>query len=386
MDLNFDFNLVQSQKLVLTPQFKQALEILTMNSLELFKYTEEQLEANPVLEIYETEKWVYDDFFPDKNEMVEWNDEKSFDKDGKDSDGSNGSLSELLVDRASYSLTLREHLLMQLHTSNLDERQTTIGEYLIDNFDENGYLVLEPADAAKYFNIPVKRILEVLRVIQSFDPPGIGARSLKECLLIQIRQMKCINDDIKCLVENHLDNLAHNKISLVAESTGFSSKKIIEILNFIKTLEPKPGREFYNSDVIKYTVSDIIVKKIRDSFEVFINEDAFPFLEINQYYRRIVDRDASEETRDFIQNRLNRAAWLIKCIEQRKTVLKSIGEYIVGRLPDFFDKGKKYLKPLSLNDAAMRIDAHETVASRILADKYLQCMWGTFEMKSFFCG
>lgn len=384
MDFNIDFNLVQSQKLLLTPQIRQVLRVLLMNTQELFKYVEEQLELNPVLEVLESEEWHCGDIGPTETELLEWSGEAAYDNVMDEGEENSGPVNDQLVDRSTTRLSLKEHLLLQLHMAAFDERQTLIGEYLIYNIDENGYLTLELTEAARHFHVPVRKIKEVLGRIQSFDPPGIGARDLKECLLIQLRQMEGVSKVTVDIVENYLDDLACNRIPLIARETGLSVERIAGILEFIKTLEPRPGREFYNNGDLKYTVCDIVIKEIEKKYEVLVNEEAYPALKINEYYRKVLNRDTGEETRNYIQNRICSAVWLIKCLEQRKNILRRIGALIVDELPDFFKKGRDFLKPVSIGAAAKSIGLHRTVLAKAIKEKYLQCKWGNFELQRFF--
>jgi len=387
LDFNFDLNLVQSQKILLTPQLKQALEILRMTSQELFEYVEEELEKNPVLEVLDSENPPDADGFSDTQEEEEWDEfvgqknTNSF----KD-DGDYFSTIDSAADKSTVKLSLKEHLVFQLHTSELTKDQALIGEYLIDNIDDNGYLTIGLNEAAAFFNIPVSKVGRVLEHLQSFDPAGICARSLKECLLIQLRQMDITDKAVVDIIENHLDDLAANKLSYVAKCTGLDMQRVVEAFEFIKTLEPKPGRAFSNNEDIKYIIPDIIVRKIRDRYEVIVNEDSVPLIGINEYYKKIVSGDLNGETRKFMQNRLDSAVWLIKCVEQRKLTLRKVAESIVSRQEDFFEKGKKHIRPLTMKEVARDIDMHESTVSRTVNGKYIQCTWGVFEMRYFFSG
>lgn len=387
LDFNFDINLVQSQKLLLTPQLKQALEILRMNCQELSEYVQEQLEVNPVLELVEDEGCPDEDSYVTTIEQVEWEDEMDRRRGMKEQEEEisyHGN--DMTVDRSSVRLSLKEHLLFQLHTSGLDEDQILIGEYLIGNIDENGYLAAGIGEVAQFFNIPASRVNRVLEHIQTFDPPGICARNLKECLLIQLRQMGDVDPNVITVVEKHLDNVASNKVTVVAKSMGLDHQRVTEIFDFIKTLEPKPGREFGSSEDIKYITPDVIVKEMKNKFEVLINEDSLPLLNVNEYYRGIISEDIGSETRKFIQNKIDSATWLIKCIEQRKNTTRKIAECIVGKQAEFFGKGKNHLRPLTMKAIAREVGMHESTVSRTVNGKYIQCAWGIFEMRYFFTG
>lgn len=385
LDFNFDLNLVQSQKLILTPQVKQALEILRMNGQELIEYIEEQLEINPVLEVDDENELTEQEEYALEDEGDDWEEARgSIVGKGTQDEDSFKEISDFTVDKSSVRLSLKEHLRFQLNTSMLSERMRLIGEYIIDNIDENGYLTIGLTEIASFLNIPVRETAKVLGVLQKFDPPGICARSLKECLLIQLDQMDNVDENVYRVVEYYLDNLAENKITAVAKSTGLSVGKVAEIFEFIKTLEPKPGREFYCDDEVKYIVPDCMVKKIKNKFEVLINEEVLPILNISSYYRKVVNEDINIEARKFIQSRIDSGLWLIKCIEQRKNTIRKIAETIVEKQSDFFEKGKNYIKPLTMKEVARIVGMHESTVSRAVNSKYLQCSWGVFELRYFF--
>lgn len=387
MDFNIDLGLVQSQKVVLTPQLKQALEILEMNSQDLFEYVEEELETNPVLEIDDGEEYQEADdklFYSENKDR-----ERKVLYDVGTSDLQDVNEEELLpftFDKSTVRLSLKEHLLFQLHIRDLDDLKNAIGEYLIDNIDENGYLSVEPGEAAAFFNIPASKVKKVMELLQSFDPVGICARNLKECLLLQLKSLNHTDDDVCKIVENYLDDLAANKVGSVVKKTGLTLQRVAEIFNYIKTLEPKPGRTFYDNNEIKFMIPDIIIKKIRNKFEVLINEDSIPLLCINRYYRKIISEELNHESRKFIMNKIDNASWLIRCIELRKVTLRNIAQVIVNNQSEFFEKGKSHIKPLNMKQMAKEINMHESAIGKAINGKYLQCTWGIFEIRYFFTG
>ncbi len=353
VDLNIDFNLFRSQKLLLSPHLKQAMEILEMDSQQLAAYVEEQAEANPVLEISCSEELS--------------DDEPVF-----------------AEEETPAGVTLKEYLLLQLDSVIQNDMEKAIGEYLIDNTDENGYLKADIDETALFFGVPAAQIGRVLQVLQSLDPPGICARSLKECLLIQLRQNEEADSSILEIVDRHLDGLAAGDTAAIAEATGLSAERIREVFKTIRTLEPRPGREFYPDDGIRSVVPDVLVKKINDEFLPLMNEEAVPFAAISEYYSQMEDCEVSADDRAFIRSRLNSAIWMIKCMEQRKDIIFRIAEFIVKRQEDFLEQGFRHLKSIDLRDIADELDIHEMLVRSALKGKYLQCRWGTFEL-AYFC-
>lgn len=406
-DFDLDFDFTRSEKILLTPRLKQAVEILKMSSQELFEYVEEQIEENPVLTYTGDEVEIQESEFVDPDiAMVSEEDDNSLVDDSmmnnsaindsvmndsvindsmmNDSSVNDPAKNDFRVDEPVEALSLKDHLLYQLRASGLDKQQEDIAEYIIDNIDENGYLTAGLPEVSKYFNIPAIKVQKVLKIVQSLDPPGICARNLKECLIIQMDQMENIDRDAVEIVNKYLDGLAANNISGVAENMGLSVEKVEEIFNFIRTLEPKPGREFYTVENTECIVPDVYAKKTENKFEVSVNQDSIPQLGISKYYLRILEDELNKESEKFIQNKINTANWLIKCIDMRQTITKKAAEYIVRNQLEFLEKGKKYIKQLSLRSAAEECSLHEHILKQILEDKYLQCSWGNFEMKFFF--
>ncbi len=362
MDFNIDFNLVRSQKLLLIPQLKQALEILEMSSQELFRHIEEQMEANPVLE-------------------TAMEDKASCEYAGD-------CLEELQPDDTPAVLSLKEHLLLQLKAMELDKLRNMVGEYLIDNTDENGYLNADVCEVASFFNIPAIKVHRVLDILQKFDPPGICARNLKECLLLQLRQMEEADGNALHIVDKHLDKLASNDVQAVAEITGLPAGEVLGIFNKIRSLEPRPGREYYDKESSGPLVVDIVVKTINGRLEVLINDEAFPEVEISSGFSLPAGECPDAETDRFIRSNVSNAVWLIKCLEERKNIILKIAEAVVERQREFFEKGTAYLKPLNASHLADAMDMHESILLKALTGKYLECRWGVFELKYFLdiCG
>jgi RNA polymerase sigma-54 factor len=358
LDFNIDFNLVRSQKLLLIPQLKQALEILEMNSQELFRYMEEQTEANPVLEM------ILDD-----KTGCEYNDDCQ---------------EELQPDDTPAVVSLKEHLLLQLKALELDRLRNMVGEYLIDNTDENGYLSADICEVASFFNISSARVCRVLKILQKFDPPGICARNLKECLLLQLRQMGDADGKVIYIVDKHLDKLASNDAQAVSDIMGISLEEALVLFDKVKSLEPRPGREFYDKEPPGPLVADVIVRTMDGRLEALVNDEAFPEVEISGDFILPTAEYADAETDTFIRGNLKDAVWLIKCLEQRKDIILKTAQRLVECQQEFFEKGRSYLKPLSTSHFADRMDMHETILLKALAGKYLQCRWGVFELGYFF--
>lgn len=353
-----------------------------MNSQELYEYLEEQLEANPILEITE-EIFFSDKEYAISEEHLQWQEchgpRTSKFSEEEDECWEDDSVNMIL----STGITLKEYLLLQLQSANISKEQLPLAEYLIDNIDENGYLVSKLSDAAAFFNIPVKEVEKVLKSMQTLEPAGIFARDLKECLLIQIRQFNNVDKDVYTIVEKYLDKLASDKTSEVSKLLGMDEEKLNRLFSFIKTLEPKPGREFYSISDVKNVEPDIFIKKVNGRYEAFHNEQVTPEMRISSYYRRMLKQDIGTECEKFIQDKISEAKQLIKCLKLRKKAIKLVAQYILHKEAELFEKEKKHMLRLDLQSAAKEMGICEFVLKTIIEGKYIQCPWGNVEMVEF---
>jgi len=388
MQVNFSLNLTQTQKLLMTPELKQAITILQLSSLELTEYIENELMENPVLEIedldYDDEEEVKGVEEEDYN--IEWQEylEQCADVDfirlpKEDKEEKNF---ENFIHSAP---TLQEHLMNQLFLTNLDKKGFKIGEFLIGNIDHRGYLTLDVDEAAKILKAKKSEVEKVLKVIQSFDPPGVGARDLKECLLIQLEQKGLLDEQLRRLIEDHLQDLAEAKYSKIAERLNITLARVQELKDLLLTLDPKPGRNFASGNETQYIVPDASVRKINDEYVIIMNDTVTPRLSINPYYRSLlISEEKDSTTLKFLSKRFESALWLIKSIEQRRMTLYKVIKAIIDVQKEFLDHGISYLKPLTLKQIADKIGVHESTVSRAINGKYVQTPRGTFELKFFF--
>lgn len=385
--MGYNLQLEQTQKLIMTPQLKQAIQILQLNSLELEQFIEQQMESNPFLEVVEdqsNEDKLADDRPPKAIDWKEYTDNSSrisheytppcYDQD-------NDFNYESII---SEEPSLREQLLMQLNTTELDKKYIEIGEYIIDSLDENGYLTVTLEEIANSTGFSSNTAEHVLKIIQTFDPPGIAARSLKECLLIQLYHYGLHSKEAVVIVEAYLEEVAQNKYPYIAKQLKISVERVQEICDLIRTLEPKPGRKFSNR-AHSYIIPDAIIKEVGNDFAIIVNDHNAPRLIIREDYRRLlVSGEESSETTKYINDKLNAAAWVIRSIEQRRQTIYKVIEVIVKKQKPFFKYGKKHLKPMTLKEIADEVEVHESTVSRATSAKYVETPMGTFELKYFF--
>ncbi len=377
MKMGFNLELSQRQELVMTTELRQAIEILQYNSVELNQFIEEQLLENPTLE---------KDTIDEKIEKIDWDavsddsyhnryDDVSYSTDYEDYN---------YEEFVSKNMDLKEFLETQLVFSNLDEKYYDIARYLINSVGVNGYLEYDNEKIHKEFNISDEMINEVILYLQEFEPVGVCARDIKECLLIQLYRKDEDNIIAKKIVNNYLEDLSENNLKKIAEEINQPVHKIQEIVDYIKTLEPKPGRIF-NSVNTKYIEPDVIVEKVEEEYRITISNYTAPRLFLSSFYKKIVkDSKTKENEKEYIKKKMQKALFLIKSIEQRRETIYRVVEEIVKKQYDFFEKGALFLKTLNMKDVADAIEVHESTVSRTANGKYLQCSYGLFELKYFF--
>ncbi|MDR2355172.1 MAG: RNA polymerase factor sigma-54 [Clostridiales Family XIII bacterium] len=397
MKLGYDLTIEQSQKLVMTPELIQAIQILQFNTQELDTYIDEQLLANPILEAENPD--AADESVPGDESVgaAEREEEGDFDwseyMKERELDDISYRQWEYTGEKSDYSyeqfvsseVSLAEHLLFQLQFADLKKGCRQIGKYLIESLDQNGYMTQSAAEIARQFGVKREKVDLVIKTVQSFDPAGVCAADLRECLLIQLEQFGLLTPSIRCVVTDHLEDLAANRLTSIAKATALSVREIQRITDLIKALEPKPGRQFSSSVETKYIVPDVTVEKIDGEYVISVNENNTPRLTISPYYRRMLkEADKESQISKFLSGRLNSALWLIKSIEQRRQTIYNVVSAIVAWQKDFFEYGPKYLKTLTLKQIADEVGIHESTVSRSVNGKYLQSPRGVFEIKYFF--
>ena len=386
----------QSQKLSMTPELIQAIQILQYNNEELDNYIKNQLLENPMLEIEsekerdEEKESSFNDTF--ENTSISIDDlrdkiaENLYNTDSFRQWDSTDSQEDFSYERyVSFRYSLIEHLLLQLQFVGLDEDLAEIGRFLIHNIDENGYLSISIEEIAETMNTDLEKVEKVLSTVQTFDPAGVGARSLCETLIIQLRLKNELNPDLERIICDHLEDIASNRIGIIAKEIGKSEKEVQHITDVIKSLEPKPGRGYDSDRTVKYVIPDIVIKKNGGEYVVSNYDAGTPSLNVSSYYNSIrANMKDDPELGKYLNERLNSAIWLIKSIEQRKQTIKKVAEAILEHQREYFDKGEHYLKPLTLKEIAETVGVHESTVSRAVNGKYMQTCRGVLEMKYFF--
>lgn len=407
MALELRQQLKLSQQLVMTPQLQQAIKLLQLSRLELVDAINQELEENPALDemqedappeisaepaetpagqeepVNETEVRVEEKL----NNDIDWDNYiEEYNSTGKNYqqqiDYRETPQYEAFI---SSKETLEQHLLWQLLMFLPADFEKEIGSVIIGNIDRDGYLTTPVHEIAETLCCSEEDVEYVVETIQTFDPPGVCARSLAECLLIQVRKLGIGTLLIEKIITNHMKELENKNYKAIARSLKTTLPNVVEAISVITGLESKPGR-FFSDDEPHYIVPDIFVFKEEGEFVVVLNDDGMPKLRINPYYKKAISQGEKipGDTKEYLQDKMRSAAWLIKSIHQRQKTIYSVMESILRFQKDFFDKGVAYLKPMVLRDVAQDIDMHESTISRVTTNKYAYTPQGIFELKFFF--
>src|SRR5690349_6493934 len=391
-----------AQKLILTPSLQQAIKLLPMSTLELADLLNQEVVENPLLEEVPTEELAAVEQTPQEKEGGEdktkektdpWDDAdyEYFFGDYLD-DGyrprAPQEIKELppIENTLSTSSSLADHLMWQLSMQTDDPLMREIGSAIIGNLDDDGYLVASFEELAAMGPWPVDDVERALRLVQGFDPTGVAARDLQECLLLQLRHLGLEGTPTEKIVADHLRLLQNHQVPEIARKMGMSIDDLKEHIEIIRHLDPKPGSR-YNPTQSQYVIPDVYVVKIEDQYVAVLNEDGLPQMRISPVYRRLLDKNAADntdETRAYVKDKFRSALWLIKSVEQRQKTIHKVANSIINFQRDFLDHGIEHLRPLVLRDVANDIGMHESTVSRVVTNKYMHTPQGVFEMKYFF--
>jgi RNA polymerase sigma-54 factor len=408
MAMEARLSLRQSQRVVMTPLLQQAIQLLQLSTLELQEVVQKELLENPLLEEVApetdgpeapaaaatpdapvptpvepapvdpspTSERQTDDLPFDLNAvMFDDHEERSLvaQEDREDLPFEN-------IVRSVNSLT--DHLDEQLRFTIEDPLMRRIGNEIIGNLDEDGYLRADLGEIATRCETTLEQVEKVLVLIQAFDPPGVAARSIQECLLLQLKIDPNPDPVSVEIVEEHFDELSRRRYPDIARALKLPLDRVMESVEEIMGLEPKPGRRFGGSDS-RYIVPDVVVHKMGSEYVVVLNEDGIPRLRVNSLYRSLL-RSSGDDARAYVEQKLRSAVWLIKSVDQRQRTLRKVTQSIVKFQRDFLDKGLPCLRPLSLRDVGEDIGMHESTISRVTTNKYVETPQGLFELKFFF--
>jgi RNA polymerase sigma-54 factor len=406
MALELRQQLKLTQQLIMTPQLQMAIKLLQLSRLEMVDMISQELENNPALE--EFQDAADDNIAQKQTEISEPEIDTTVLKEVRveeniqnDIDWSNYLDEYNTPGRTNFETekkdapvyetfiagkkSLKDHLLWQLLMILPSDLEEKIGSLIIGNLNRDGYLEISIEEIAQTSGQPVQIVEYILKTLQTFDPIGVCARDLKECLLIQAEHFGLADPIVVEIITNHIKHLENKNYKAICKALKISIKEVVTAVNIIRMLEPKPGRE-YSDDEPQYISPDIYVYKYEDEFIIMLNDDGMPKLRINPYYKKAVSRGEKIEskTKDYLQDKMRSAAWLIRSIHQRQKTIYKVMESILKFQKDFFEKGISHLKPMVLRDVAQDIEMHESTISRVTTNKYAYTPQGIFELKYFF--
>lgn len=411
MAMQLKTSLKLSQQLRMTPQLQQAIKLLQLSRLELEGAIRKELDENPVLEEFQdsTEDEVaiqkttdattaadqqgpetpesQSETDPRSGEEFEW--ENYLDTNYKPPQSTGGGNEEIMnyENLISTSTSLHDHLMWQVGLGGFNEEEQGTLAVLISYVDEDGYIKTPLEEISKEEEVPVEELESMIPFLHEFDPAGVGARSLRECLLVQAKHLEEDTNDLVKLLNDHIKDLEKKNYGGIAKAMNLPIEDIIEMCKIIYTMDPKPGRAYMPQDT-QFVTPDVYVYKVGDEYMVALNEDGLPRLRISNLYKNILKgeqaTDGAGGAQDYIQDKLRSAVWLIKSIHQRQRTIYKVTESIVKHQQDFFEKGPGFIKPMILRDIAGDIGMHESTVSRVTTNKYVHTPRGIFELKYFF--
>jgi RNA polymerase sigma-54 factor len=395
------------QKLILTPSLQQAIKLLPMSTLELADLLNQEMVENPLLEEVPTEELQpaeqqqaadkpADQPAAEKGDAWDDADYEYFFGDYLDDGYRSRTPSEVkelppIENTLSSAASLFDHLLWQLSLQTDDERLKEIGGAILGNLDDDGYLVASVEEIAAMGEWPVADVERALQHVQTFDPIGVAARDLQECLWLQLRHLGLEGTPTEKIVTEHLRLLQNHQVPEIARKLGMSIEDLKEHVEIIRNLDPKPGSR-YNPSQSQYVIPDVYVVKVEDQYVAALNEEGLPQLRISPVYKRLLDKtgaagagaEQNDETRAYVKDKFRSALWLIKSVDQRQKTIHKVATSIITFQREFLDHGIEYLRPLVLRDVANDIGMHESTVSRVVNNKYMHTPQGVFELKYFF--
>jgi RNA polymerase sigma-54 factor len=383
MNMNFDLNLSQEQKLIMTQQMQLSIKLLQMSSVELQEHIEKEVQENPVIEISYDEASKNEEIKNriDYKELIKYLD---FDTYGQrhyeKSDEEEVSPFNFVSEKKSLINYLNEQIIDMAVKDYLKD----ICIYIIENLDSRGYLEIGTDEIADQLSVSKSSVEEALEVVHSLDPIGVGARDIRECLKIQISSKGIMDEKIYSIIDRHLEDIGENRYSVISKNLNLELRKAQEYGDIIKSLNPKPSSGFFTGDEVRYITPDAYIRKIGSDYHIIMNEDLLPKFNINNIYKEIIQENSDKDAIEYIKDKINSAMFLMKSIEHRKSTIYKVLERILDLQRDYFDYGANHLRPMTLKDISESINMHESTVSRAIKEKYINTSRGTIKIKDLF--
>lgn len=371
-----------SQNMALSQKMIQSTEILQMGSLELENYIKELAVDNPVVDLEDdSEVPSPEDDLMRKLEWLNSSDEQNRVYYSQDYSSQEGDQWNFSVDEGE---DLADYLMSQLIGSEYTDQELEVLNFMALCLDSKGYFSEELEDVARRYGIPQEKAASLLSVLQGLEPAGVGARDLKECLLLQLDRLNIQDIVVRTVISDHLELLGKNQLHVIARKMKVGTDAIAFAAKIIKGLNPKPGNSFSSREHLKYITPDVTVVRLGGYYEILLNEYMYPKININSYYMNLLRGDASKDTKSYVTEKVHQAQWIKNCISQRNRTLISVTKAIVDAQEPFFANGPGHLRPMKLMDIAQELEVHESTVSRAVRDKYMQCSWGIYPLNYFF--
>ncbi len=383
------------QQQTIAPQMQQSLQMLQTPTLELRHLVQQELVANPTLEEESVEVSLEEASTPDEDDDFdkefaelsqldeEWREYMAQSRVSAPKRDDADEKHQFVMDSIVEPVTLQEHLMNQLSTSDIDAGLRKVCEMLIGNIDDSGFLQIDIEELSMDMGIPIEDLEDARAQIQSFDPVGIGAVDLRDCLLIQLERLGKHHSLEYRIIDHHLDDLARKRYPQIAKKLSVSPEQITKAAEFISHLDPHPGSRF-GTDTNTYVTPDVTVEKVGTEWVVSMNNEQIPRLRISNAYKDMMANGSGKEARVYIRDKIRAGKFLIKSIHQRQNTIQAIAEEIVKRQTEFLEHGSSKLKPMNMAQIAEVVEVHETTVSRAVSGKYMQTPQGVYEMKYFF--
>jgi len=373
-------NLNLSQHLVMSMKLQQAIQILQLSAQDLKAEIEKEYMENPALEMEYS-----DGVTASQGEVLRAENVAALaeylEGDGNVSTGGFYERDNMLESNASVDITLERELLEQAEFACASDEELAVATFIIGSIDDWGYLTLTTAEIAAAMQVTEERVEQVLHIVQGFEPVGVGARNLAECLRLQAQSQGIYDGLVAAIIDKHLEAVAEARVKEIAASEGCKPAEVQLAMDIVRKLDPKPGSA-YSSETANYITPDVVVEKTPQGYQVSLNDTYIPQLKISPMYKQAEDYD--QETQKYISKRLNAATWLINSIEQRRSTIKKVVEEILRVQQDFLAQGMKKLHPLTMKDVAEAIGVHESTVSRAVANKYVELPGGVIALRKFF--
>jgi len=372
-----------TQQLQLSQRMIQSASILQMNAMELKTYLEELALENPIIDLEDSQPPEAQE--NDLQKKLEWLNRANetnriyYHRD-YDEEHETDFLNNI---GTNTEITLEEYLVSQLLPFSLTRTEYENLVYIIQCLDSQGYLKFSTTEIEEKLNISNTAFLKLLLIIQGLDPAGVGARDLRECLLLQLKRMPGNTGIAGAIVSDHLELLGKNQLGKIAKALQVTIDEVLMASDLIQSLNPKPGNSFSDRENLTYIVPDITVVKLPEYYEILINEYLYPQISISGQYLRMLKQCPDKETKEYISSKLKQTEWVISCISQRNNTLLNVTKTIIDMQEGFFTSGRR-LRPMLLADVAQALSLHESTISRAIRDKYLQCSWGIYPLNFFF--